>query len=96
MANAAPSALVVGHAYSQHRCFLSHHTTSSGSREFREFGLLRHIEHRHVSQLPGANAGHNFSLWVVMLRDSIGLLRALSYADDTVLVGDPFIWNGRR
>jgi hypothetical protein len=55
--------------------------------------LLRNSEHRHVSQLPGANARDNFRL-VVVLRESIELLRPLFHAGDTVSVGDAFTWNG--
>jgi len=49
-----------------------------------------------MSQLPYERGGNDFSFWVVMLHNSIGMLRTLFYARDGILLTYPINRDGWR
>jgi hypothetical protein len=58
--------------------------------------LLRDREQRYVSPLPCAGQRFDLNFWVIMLRQSIGLLRSLSYQGDTIRCTHAFSRNDGR
>jgi hypothetical protein len=49
-----------------------------------------------MPQLPDDHGGDDFNFCVVVLRDSIGMLRTLFYENDTILYSYAFNRNGCR
>jgi hypothetical protein len=58
--------------------------------------LLREHEHACLPRLPDDHGGDDFNFCVVVLRDSIGMLRTLFYENDTILYSYAFNRNGCR
>jgi hypothetical protein len=96
MAHETAGTIVVGRAYVKHRLSYTDNIASDDSREFADFRSLCEREHRPVSQLPHDHGRDDFNLCVLMLRDSIWVLRALSYESDTILCRCAFNRNGWR
>jgi hypothetical protein len=79
MPDETASTIVVGRAYVKHRFSRTDGIASDDSHEIADFRLLREHEHRQRSQLPNGHGGDDFSFCIVMLHDSIGMLRTLLY-----------------
>ena len=77
MVDETASTIVVGRAYASRRRFLAGCTIASGSHELEDFRLLPDSEHGHVSQLRGCRGRDHLKLCVVLLPESVELLRAL-------------------
>ena len=96
MTHETASTIVVGRAYVKHRLSHVDSIASDDSHELADFRSLREREHRPVSQLPNDHGGDDFNFCILMLRDSIGMLRTLSYASVTILHWYAFNRNGSR
>ena len=63
---------------------------------FERLRLLREDGRRQVSQLPDEHDRDDFNFWVVMLHDSVDMLRTIFYESDAILFTDAVNRNGWR
>jgi hypothetical protein len=69
---------------------------SNLSGGFERFRLLREDGRRQVSQLPDEHDRDDFNFWVVMLHDSVDMLRTIFCESDALLFTDAVNRNGWR
>jgi hypothetical protein len=92
MADEIASTIVVGRACVKHRLSYTDSLAPDGSHESTGFRLLREHE-RCVRQLPDEHRRDDLSFGVIMLCESVGMLRALFYESDTILYRYAFARN---
>ena len=95
MANETASAIFTGGTHPKYRGF---HTdcTSARSGGFDPLRLLRENERRQMPQLPYEHDRDDFNFWVVMLRNSVVVLRTVFYESDAILFTDAVNRNDRH
>jgi hypothetical protein len=94
MADEIASTIVVGRACVKHRLSYTDGLAPDGSHGSTGFRLLREHEQRGVRQLPDEHGRDDLSFGVIMLCESVGMLRALFYESDTIFYRYAFARNG--